>query len=254
MLTVSDNHIVLGGGSGSGGGGGDVVGPASSTDNAIARFNGTTGTAVQDSSMTISDTGNVGINGSPLSQNKLLINSSSTGYTEEFRILNSTDPLAGATRLTIQNQRGAIQLNQYGSGVTASLQDGAGIFGSGTGNFILGTVSTESTANVCLFTNNGYNTPDFRLKQDGNIGIGRHLTSAGITARLTIKGSGSTSATSSLRVLNYSDTVLLEVDNSGLCTMSSAKVTGQFLDNTGSAGTDGQILKKVGGLVVWSNP
>ena len=38
MLTVSDNHIVLG--SGGGGGGGDVVGAASSTDNAIARFDG----------------------------------------------------------------------------------------------------------------------------------------------------------------------------------------------------------------------
>jgi hypothetical protein len=37
--------------------GGDVAGPASSTDNAIARFDGTTGKIVQNSTATVSDTG-----------------------------------------------------------------------------------------------------------------------------------------------------------------------------------------------------
>jgi len=41
----------------SGGGGGDVVGPASSTDEALTRFNGTSGTSVQNSSWTLSDAG-----------------------------------------------------------------------------------------------------------------------------------------------------------------------------------------------------
>lgn len=40
----------------SGAGSGDVVGPASSTDNAIVRFDGTTGKLVQNSAVTISDT------------------------------------------------------------------------------------------------------------------------------------------------------------------------------------------------------
>lgn len=39
------------------GGTGDVVGPASSTDNAIVRYDGTTGKLVQNSAVTISDTG-----------------------------------------------------------------------------------------------------------------------------------------------------------------------------------------------------
>lgn len=42
--------------SGGVGGPGDVVGPASATDNAIARFNTTTGKAIQDSLVTIDDT------------------------------------------------------------------------------------------------------------------------------------------------------------------------------------------------------
>ncbi len=40
-----------------GGGSGDVVGPASSTDNAVARFNETTGKLLQDSPVTVSDAG-----------------------------------------------------------------------------------------------------------------------------------------------------------------------------------------------------
>ena len=46
---------------GGGGGSGDVVGPASATDNAIVRFDGTTGKLVQNSGATIDDSGNVGI-------------------------------------------------------------------------------------------------------------------------------------------------------------------------------------------------
>lgn len=42
-------------GGGGSGGSGDVVGPASSTDNAIARYDGTTGKLLQDSALTVSD-------------------------------------------------------------------------------------------------------------------------------------------------------------------------------------------------------
>lgn len=43
--------------SGGGGGVGDVIGPASSTDNAITRFDGTTGKLIQNSTVTINDDG-----------------------------------------------------------------------------------------------------------------------------------------------------------------------------------------------------
>ncbi len=47
---------------GGGGGSGDVVGPASSTDNAVVRFNGVTGKLVQNSGVTIDDSGNLTAN------------------------------------------------------------------------------------------------------------------------------------------------------------------------------------------------
>jgi len=44
---------------GGGGGSGDVVGPASATDNAITRYDGTTGKLIQNSTVTLDDNGNV---------------------------------------------------------------------------------------------------------------------------------------------------------------------------------------------------
>lgn len=55
-LDGSSNIVVHTGDCGSGGGSGDVVGPASATDNAIVRFDTTTGKLIQDSVVTIADT------------------------------------------------------------------------------------------------------------------------------------------------------------------------------------------------------
>ena len=55
-LTVNGVAITGGGG---GGGSGDVSGPGSATDNAVARFNGTGGKTIQNSSVTIDDSNNV---------------------------------------------------------------------------------------------------------------------------------------------------------------------------------------------------
>lgn len=54
VLTVSAGNVSWA--TGGGGGSGDVVGPASSTDNAVVRFDGITGKLVQDSAVTIADT------------------------------------------------------------------------------------------------------------------------------------------------------------------------------------------------------
>jgi len=48
-----------------GGGSGDVVGPASATDLAAARFDGTTGKLLQDSRLIVDDNGNVGLGSAP---------------------------------------------------------------------------------------------------------------------------------------------------------------------------------------------
>lgn len=54
-VSGAESVVPLGGGAGTG----DVTGPASSTDNAIARFDGTSGKVVKNSGATIDDNGNV---------------------------------------------------------------------------------------------------------------------------------------------------------------------------------------------------
>lgn len=64
MAEQNSNNVNITGGSITGVSGlGDVTGPASATDNAITRFDGTTGKLVQNSAVTISDTGDLsGVN------------------------------------------------------------------------------------------------------------------------------------------------------------------------------------------------
>lgn len=59
----STDSITISASGGGGGGSGDVVGPASATDNAITRFDSTTGKLIQNSSATLDDSGNLVTNG-----------------------------------------------------------------------------------------------------------------------------------------------------------------------------------------------
>lgn len=54
---------VVAGLTGAGGGAGDVTGPASSTDNAVARYDSTTGKIIQNSGVTVDDSNNLSANG-----------------------------------------------------------------------------------------------------------------------------------------------------------------------------------------------
>ena len=63
-----------------GAGSGDVSGPASATDNAIARFDLTTGKLIQDSLVTVDDSGSVNI---PAGQSYLVNGSPVSGYSDE---------------------------------------------------------------------------------------------------------------------------------------------------------------------------
>ena len=58
-VTIGTGVTFAGGTLSATGTGGDVVGPSSSTDNAIVRFDGTTGKLIQNSAVTIDDAGNI---------------------------------------------------------------------------------------------------------------------------------------------------------------------------------------------------
>lgn len=79
-----------------GSGSGDVVGPASSTDNALVRFDTTTGKLIQNSTVTLSDTGEV----SGLTALGLTLND---GYTEEvYAVVDAAGVALSPTNGSIQ--------------------------------------------------------------------------------------------------------------------------------------------------------
>jgi len=81
--------------------GGDVVGPASATDNAIARFDTTTGKLIQNSVVTVSDTG------------------AATGFTTLAASTSVTTPIVQATNsagLALKNSAGTTQMSMGAGG------------------------------------------------------------------------------------------------------------------------------------------
>ena len=81
-------------------GGGDVTGPASSTDNAVVRFNGTSGKDIQNSGVTIDDTNNIAG----------LVNLTQTGYQDISEITTPTNPAANVGRLYVADSAGTTTL------------------------------------------------------------------------------------------------------------------------------------------------
>jgi len=118
-LTAQVTSIPGGTGGGGGGGGGDVVGPASSTDNAIVRYDSTTGKLLQNSAVTIDDSGNIVTAGS-------ITSGSGGGAAGYFEFGQGTAPTAGTTSVKLYG----------GSAITSYIMRVPSAAGTG---FILGT-------------------------------------------------------------------------------------------------------------------
>lgn len=110
---------------------GDVVGPVSSTDNALARWDGTGGGTLQNSSVTLDDSGGINMNGARLDDPKLRdvafdvnalgsISGATTINLENGNMVTAT--IAGATTFSFTNPPGGggflLQLTNPGANVT----------------------------------------------------------------------------------------------------------------------------------------
>lgn len=101
----------------SGGGSGDVVGPASSTDNAIARFDGITGKLLQNSSATVNDSGQLytpQINDS--NGNELIKLTTTASAVNELTIANAATGNAPSIAASGDNTDVGIAINPKGAG------------------------------------------------------------------------------------------------------------------------------------------
>lgn len=150
------NWSVPGGG---GGGSGDVVGPASSTDNAIVRFDGTTGKLLKDSLVTMSDLGTDSIYIGEGAGNATLSGSANT----TFGALTANAHTSASNNTLIGYGAGKI-ITTSGSNVFVGHNSGSTNVGAGGGNVGVG-------LSACAGVSSGeHNTGLGYVAMDGLIG------------------------------------------------------------------------------------
>ena len=164
---------------------GDVVGPASSTDNAIVRFNGTDGKAIQDSGITIDDTTNL-----LTTPGDIKLTESDTGSTAQVHVDSE-----GFAELTVD--RGGTSLGRQAL-VTFRT--------AGTTQFNLGLLGSTDTLSVSDESNNSL----LQIADGGSVGnvtVTGTLTSNGTLSMPTPFTLGGVSVTPTGTELNYVDGV-----------------------------------------------
>ena len=137
--------------------GGDVVGPASATDNAIARFDTTTGKLLQNSVVTIGDTG------------------AATGFTTLSASTSVTSPIFKAAN----SAGGALQ----NSGGTSQIQ-----WGAGGGNNVTIDVSANLNGTNAQIDISPTGTGHVHINPSGSGSIEMNPTSAGVMNNMVIGG------------------------------------------------------------------
>ena len=196
-----------------------VKGAVSSTDNAIARFDGATGKLLKNSSVMIDDDGKVGIGVTP------------------------------ANKLDVY---GGMAVGHY-AGAYAAPYNGLIISGAvGIGSSQPPGAALEITGNM-MFANNGayyswgHGNGTTFIQGDATYGTGYIRFGTNGSAKLTIESLGN------VGIGTPTPTATLDVNGQSRF-RGNITFNDQIIDNVGSSGSDGQVLKKVGGLVLWANP
>lgn len=167
--------------SGGGGGSGDVVGPASATDNAVVRYDGTTGKLVQNSAATIADTtGDITAG----KYNGLTISSTTGTLT-----VSNGKTLSAANTVTLSGTDGST-ITFGGGGTVAYTANNLSVFASTTSAQLAGVLSNETGTGLTVFndgatlTNSTLNGLTFTGTAGStlNVGAGGTLGTAAYTA------------------------------------------------------------------------
>lgn len=206
---------------------GDVVGPASATDNAIVRFDGTTGKLIQNSAVTVADTTGDITGGK---YNKVTVTAPATGATltladnSTFTTVGAygiTLTSTGATNVTLPTSgtllAGTVAITDGGTGQTSqqtainalagAVTDGYFLRGNGT-NVVMNSIQVSDVPTL------NQNTTGTAANVTGTVAVangGTGVSSAGITAFANITGypaSGATGTTSTNLVFSTSPTLV----------------------------------------------
>ena len=252
MLTVSDNHIVLGGGGG-GGGSSTFVGLSDKETADIPAINTPLATALDAKEATTNKKTDVDAN--KTSDTFFPSVKAVFDWVGGLFVKGATSSTAnaivrfdGATGKLVQNSvvtiDGVGRIKQGGTSYSALTLRASGSSFSGVlpyGTVAIGDINTTGFAgNGFVFANASAGTGNLGMVCNADTMFFAAL-GASSTVTMTVNSNGVGFGVS------Y-NTVSAAVDTASL------RCRGAFYDNVGSSGADGEVLKKVGGLVLWANP
>lgn len=208
---------------------GDVTGAASSTDNAIARFDGTTGRVIQNSAVTIADTTGDITGGT---YNKVTITAPATGST--LTIANGKTLTANNTLTFTGTDSSSVA---FGTGGTVAYTGGTlAQFSSTTSSQLAGVISDETGSGSLVFaTSPSLTTPTLGVASATS--LNKVTVTAPATGATLTLGDGSTltlAASSSLTTSGAHATTLTTSGTTALTLPTSGTVTALGNTTTGS--------------------
>lgn len=190
VLLASDGTNYFTGARGKEVAGGDVVGPGSSTDNAVARFDGTTGKLIQNSSVTIDDNGSV------------VVPSGQSAQSPIFKSTASDPADAGVLRLG-NNEFIEWEANPTGTDVTLGLNTSNVLAATGAGSGTTVNIAEIVDSTVARGQFFGFDTTNhyFYFRQDdaGDYGW-RFQTASGAANAFTLTNAGAATFNTSVAI------------------------------------------------------
>lgn len=255
---IRDPNSLLAGG---GGGAGDVLGPASSTDNAVPRFDGTTGNLLQNSTASIADTGVMSVpalgTGGPTEYDLIVGNPASYGMAKfgNFRF-GRTSLNAGG-----MDMDGAVVLSNIGGPITGDIEFALAESSGGDARLLIPKsgvgLATFHSRSFAIYGPATATTDLVKLSHCQGLGLFHNLVfdTVGSGAELGVQGACEIEGNLYIdNILESTTAAGVTISGRDVATLVAGPASVADQDMCFFDGTDGKTIKRITGVGYFTGP